>query len=183
MESLKKWHNQGVQLNTLQWSLPERVGEVSSLREQLSSHMRRGDAEIILMCGVNNQSWSHTLGRKISVISRCMDPRQRCGEVRSMVEIAFMAFHPVSLYTFILEQQPQVKNRYLVLTLSYLKHQISNMHNFWPIVGPQEIPGGRCMCFWIVKYLEGNIYNIMIFCQHLGQKWIRERLPRRIAIH
>lgn len=64
-----------------------------------------------------------------------------------MVEIAFMAFHPVSLYTFILEQQPQVKNRYLVLTLSYLKHQISNMRNFWPIVGPQEIPGGRCMCF------------------------------------
>lgn len=55
-ESLKKWHNQGIQLNMLQRSLPERAAEVSSLREQLSSQMRRGDAEIILMCGVNNQS-------------------------------------------------------------------------------------------------------------------------------
>lgn len=72
-----------------------------------------------------------------------MAPRQRRGEVKSMVEIAFMAFHPVSLYTFILEQQPRAKNSSVVSTLSYLKHQISNVHNFWPIVGPQEMPGGR----------------------------------------
>lgn len=72
-----------------------------------------------------------------------MAPRQRCGEVKAIVEIAFMAmFHAVSLHTFIIEQQPRVKNSYLVSTSSYLKHQISNIHNI-PLVGPQEMPGGR----------------------------------------
>lgn len=79
-----------------QWSLPERAAEVVSLREGLSSQIsKRGNSGIILMCGVNNllrtHTHTHTTGRKILVISCCMDPRQQYGEVQATVDIAFLA--------------------------------------------------------------------------------------------
>lgn len=144
MESLKKWHSQGIQLNMLQRSLPERAAEVSSLREQLSSQMRRGDAEIILMCGVNNQcDHTHLVEKSQSLASAWLLDK----DAERLSPWLKLLLYPVSLYTFILEQQPRVKNSSIVSTLSYLAHQISNVCNFWPIVGPQEMPGGRCMCF------------------------------------
>lgn len=109
-----------------------------------------------------------------------MAPRQRCGEVKAIVEIAFMSmFHPVSLHTFIIEQQPRVKNSYLVSTSSYLKHQISNIHNI-PLVGPQEMPGGRKHVILNQRISRGKIYNTLALRQHLEQTEMGKECPEEL---